>query len=178
MKGVITVASLIGNLTLILEEICVEYESLLELSMKKTPVIITGDLDKMAIITDDERLVISKINKLDQAMGLTMSEIAEVINKDVSELDLTVVIGFMGPKPEEQQKLAIVHDRLKNVTQRVTQANEHNRELISDSLDMIQFEMNILQAAKAAPGTANYDRSAVTDGSVIGVTARGFDAKQ
>jgi flagellar biosynthesis/type III secretory pathway chaperone len=172
------VASLINNLIDILDEISSEYENLLGLSMKKTPVIITGDLNQLAVITDEEQLIVSKINKLDQKRQETMKEIADVINKDVSELDLMVVIGFMGPKPEEQQKLAVVHDKLKSVVMNVARINEQNGELIQESLEMVQFEMNLLQAKKAAPQTANYDNTAHSSGSAIGVTAKGFDARQ
>ena len=171
-------ASLIDSLIEVLENIGTEYENLLGLSMKKTPVIVAGDLNQMAVITEEEQSIVSKINKLDAQMQKTLKEIADVINTDVSELDLQVIIGFMGPKPEEQQKLAVVHDKLKNVVLQVARVNDQNGELIKDALEMVQFEMNILQATKAAPETANYDRSAYNDGSVIGVMQRGFDAKQ
>lgn len=171
-------ASLIDNLIDVLNEISTEYENLLGLSMKKTPVIIAGDLDKLAVITDDEQRIVGKINKLDQTMNKALKEIAEVINTDVRELSLKVIIGFMGPKPEEQQKLAIVHDKLKSVVHNVARVNEQNSELIKDALDMVHFEMNVLQATKAAPETANYNRTAYSSGSVIGVNAKGFDAKQ
>jgi flagellar biosynthesis/type III secretory pathway chaperone len=171
-------ASLIDNLIEVLEKMGEEYQHLLTLSMKKTPVIVAGDLDKLAVITEEEQLLVSKINKLDHTMQATMKDIADVINKDVSELDLSVIIGFMGPKPVEQQKLAAVHDKLKDVVQNVARVNLHNGELIKDALEMVQFEMNILQAQKAAPQTANYSKAAVSAGSVIGVNARGFDARQ
>jgi flagellar biosynthesis/type III secretory pathway chaperone len=172
------VASLIDNLIDVLGKTCTEYENLLVLSMKKKPVIIAGDLNQLAVITDEEQLLVSKVNKLDQKMQQTMKDIADVINKDVSELDLKVIIGFMGPKPEEQQKLAVIHDKLKDAVYNVARVNEQNRVLIQESLEMVQFEMNVLQAKKAAPETANYDRSASSSGSAIGVTAKGFDAKQ
>ena len=171
-------ASLIDSLIEVLENISTEYENLLGLSMKKTPVIVAGDLNQMAVITDGEQLIVSKINKLDTQMQKTLKEIADVINTDVSELDLKAIIGFMGPKPVEQQKLAIVHDKLKSVVLQVARINDQNGELIKDALEMVQFEMNILQATKAAPETANYDKSAYNSGSVIGVAAKGFDARQ
>ena len=171
-------ASLIGSLTEVLENISTEYENLLGLSMKKTPVIVAGDLNQLAVITDDEQLIVSKINKLDAKMQKNLKEIADVINTDVSELDLMVIIGFMGPKPEEQQKLAVVHDKLKSVVLQVGRVNDQNGELIKDALEMVQFEMNILQASKGAPETANYDRSAYNSGSAIGVATKGFDARQ
>ena len=171
-------ASLIGSLIEVLENIGTEYENLLGLSMKKTPVIIAGDLNQLAVITDDEQRIVSKINKYDSQMQKILKEIADVIDTDVSELDLKVIIGFMGPKPEEQEKLAVVHDKLKSVVTQVARVNDQNGELIKDALEMVQFEMNILQATKTAPETANYDRSAISSGSAIGVAAKGFDAKQ
>jgi len=172
------VASLIGSLIEVLENIGTEYENLLGLSMKKTPVIIAGDLNQLAVITEDEQRIVSKINKYDSQMQKLLKEIADVIDTDVSELDLKVIIGFMGPKPEEQQKLAVVHDKLKGVVAQVARINDQNGELIKDALEMVQFEMNILQATKSAPETANYDRSAISSGSAIGVAAKGFDARQ
>ncbi|MCL2719278.1 MAG: flagellar protein FlgN [Lachnospiraceae bacterium] len=171
-------ASLIDSLIEVLENISKEYENLLGLSMKKTPVIVAGDLNQLAVITDEEQLTVSKINKFDTQMQKTLKEIADVINTDVSELDLMVIIGFMGPKPEEQQKLAVIHDKLKSLVMQVARINDQNGELIKDALEMVQFEMNILQASKGAPETANYDRTAYNDGSVIGVAAKGFDARQ
>ena len=43
---------------------------------------------------------------------------------------------------------------------------------------MVEFEMNILQASKAAPETANYTRSAYNSGTQMGVDSGNFDAKQ
>ena len=45
-------------------------------------------------------------------------------------------------------------------------------------LEMVEFEMNLLQAMKAAPETANYNRGAYNTGNTMGVTPGGFDAKQ
>ena len=85
---------------------------------------------------------------------------------------------MLGPRPVEQQKLAKVYDRLKSVVHRVRAVNEQNRDLIMNALEMIEFDINMFQAMKAAPETANYNRGAYSAGSVIGVNKSGFDAKQ
>ena len=56
--------------------------------------------------------------------------------------------------------------------------NEQNRILIENALEMVEFDMNMLQAMKAAPETANYNRGAFNTGTLMGVDAGGFDAKQ
>ena len=57
-------------------------------------------------------------------------------------------------------------------------ANEQNRELLNNALEMVEFEMTLLQATKSAPATANYNRGAINAGDTMGVISRGFDAKQ
>ncbi len=171
-------ASLIENLIVVLEDISLEYENLLGLSMKKTPVIVAGDLNQLAQITDEEQSVVSKINRLEHTMESTLKDIADVINKDVKDLKLTAIIRFLETRPSEQQKLAAVHDRLQTAVANVVKINEQNGELIESALEMVEFDMNILQAMKAAPETANYNRGAYSTGNSIGVSAKGFDAKQ
>ena len=59
-------ASLMENLMDLLEKENSEYEKLLELSMEKTPVIIEGNVEKLEKITDDENIIVSRVNMLDK----------------------------------------------------------------------------------------------------------------
>ena len=155
-----------------------EYEDLLELSTKKTSVIVAGGLDDLAKITDEEQNVVSKINRLEQKRQEVYADIANVINRDVDTLMLADLIEMLKARPEEQQKLARVHDRLSTAVHKVRSVNEQNRILIENALEMVEFDMNMLQAMKAAPETANYNRGAFNTGTLMGVDAGGFDAKQ
>ena len=67
---------------------------------------------------------------------------------------------------------------MKGVVGRVKQINEQNRQLIINALELIEFDINMVQAMRAAPETANYNKGAYNTGSVIGVDRSGFDAKQ
>ena len=171
-------ASLMENLIQVLDEESQEYEKLLGLSMKKTPVLVSGDLDELAKITDEEQIVVSKINRLEQKRQENFADVANVINKDVKTLMLGDLVEMLSSRPVEQQKLAKVHDRLRNVVREVKRVNEQNRELIKNALEMVEFDMNMLQAMKAAPETANYNKGAYSAGSYMGVGGGGFDARQ
>lgn len=166
------------NLITVLDSICEEYENLLELSTKKKPAIISGDLEELSKITDEEQIVASRISNLDNKRREVIQDIANVVNRDVEDLILTNIIQMLEPRPAEQQKLAKVHDRLKSAVHKVRQINEQNRELILNALEMIEFDINMFQALKTAPETANYNKGAYSAGSVIGVQRSGFDAKQ
>ncbi len=171
-------ASLMENLIETLGDLCEEYENLLGLSTRKKPVIISGNLKELSKITDEEQIVVSRINQLDRKRQEVVRDIANVVNRDVEDLKLDSIIQMLEPRPTEQQKLAVVYDRLSDVVHREKQVNEQNRELIASALEMVEFDINMFQAMKAAPETANYNKGAYSTGSVIGVDRSEFDAKQ
>lgn len=170
-------ASLMENLTDTLRRECTEYEGLLDISRRKTPIIIQGDLEQLQKITDDEQERVSKILHLDHEREVGMKDIATVLGKDASNMKLSDLIDTLGKRPEEQRTLAELHDRLIAVVRELKRVNEQNGELLNNSLEMVDFEINLLHASKAAPETANYNRGAYNAGSTMGVT-HGFDAKQ
>ena len=171
-------ASLMENLMDVLENEIVAYEELLGLSMQKTPVIVAGNLEELTRITDEEQLVVGRLNRLEKERAQVMKDIANVMNKDVNQLKLVNLIQMLESRPQESQRLSQIHDQLKTVTKNMQRVNEQNRELLANALEMVEFDMNLLQAVKKAPETANYTRGAYTSGSAMGVGTRGFDAKQ
>ena len=171
-------ASLMEVLIDVLEKENQEYEQLFILSMKKTPVIVSEDLDELSKITDEEQIIVSRINHLDIQRSEATNDIANVLNKDVNQLKIVDLIKMLAARPEEQTKLAVVFDKLQENVRNVKRANEQNRELIEQALALVQFNMNVLQAMNKAPETANYNRGAYSTGEMIGMSNRGFDAKQ
>ena len=170
-------ASLIENLIDVLQQETAVYEELLGLSMKKTPVIVAGDLQALQQITDEEQDAVGRLHHLDGKRAEVVKDIANVMNMDVETLKLANLIKMLESRPQESGRLAQVHDKLKNVVHSTQRINEQNRELIANSLEMVEFDLNLLQAMKAAPETANYNRGAYSAGGTMGVERGGFDAK-
>lgn len=166
------------DLISILEQEDSLYEDLLKLSMSKTPVLISGDLEALSRITEDEQEIVNKVNALDKKREEGMKDIANVLGKDVKTLKLTDLIEILRSRPAEQNRLAAIYDKLSDTLGQMKRTNEQNRELIESSLEMVQFDMNVLQAYKAAPETANYSKNALNSGAYMGNTKGGFDAKQ
>ena len=171
-------ASLMETLIEVLEKENLEYKNLLELSMKKTPVIVSDDIKALAKITDEEQIIVSRINHLDKQRTDAVNDIANVLNKDVTKLKIVDLIKMLAARPQEQAKLAAVFDELRRNVQAVKRINEQNRELIESALEMVQFNMQIMQSMNKAPETANYNRGACNTGDVIGTVNKTFDAKQ
>ena len=171
-------ASLMEDLISILEQEDSLYEDLLKLSMSKTPVLISGDLETLSRITEDEQEIVNKVNALDKKREEGMKDIANVLGKDVKTLKLTDLIDVLRSRPAEQNRLAAIYDKLSDTIGQMKRTNEQNKELIESSLEMVQFDMNVLQAYKAAPETANYSKNALNSGAYMGNMKGGFDAKQ
>ncbi len=171
-------ASLMEVLIDVLEQENQEYEKLLSLSMRKTSVIVSEDLAELAKITDEEQIIVSRINHLDHQRNESVNDIADVLNKDVDKLKIVDLIRMLAARPEEKEKLAVVFDKLRANVRSVKRVNEQNRELINDALELVRFNMNVLQAMNKAPESANYNRGAYNTGDMIGTSHMTFDAKQ
>lgn len=171
-------ASLIQKLVIVLDRENEAYQDMLEISKEKTPVLVKGDLKRLEEITDDEQVIVGKIKKLEKERIGILTEIANVVNRDVTTLKLVNIIEMLGRRPEEQKPLAEVHDKLIRTVGEVRKVNEHNRTLVTSALEMVTFNLNLIQATKAAPETANYTKFAASAGSMMGTSYKGFDASQ
>lgn len=171
-------ASLMEDLIAVLNQESEAYEKLLGLSSKKTPVIAAGDLKELSKITDEEQAAVGEIQKLEQKRRSCMADIATVLNKDVKTLKLTDLVRLLEKRPSEQKQLAMARDKIKAVADHVRIVNGQNQELLKGALEMVRFEMNILQQAGSAPETANYSKTADTLGDLIGTNTGRFDARQ
>ncbi len=171
-------ASLMENLIDVLNKENSEYKLLLELSRRKSPVIVQGDLKALEQITDEEQIIVGRIQHLERSREEVLKDIANVINKDVATLKLTELIKMLAKRPEEQAQLSALHDELQVSVKAVAIVNERNRELITNALELVNFDMNLIQSMNAAPETANYNRGAYNVGGTMGVMSGSFDARQ
>ena len=169
-------ASLMENIIDILNKEEAEYRLLVELSTEKTPIIVKGDLDGLAAITDKEQNVVGRIQRLEKSRIQVMKDIAEVTNSK-EDIKLADLIAMMATRPQEQEQLKDVHDRLKTTLSNMSRINDRNRELLKNSLEMVEFEMNLLQSMRRAPETADYNKGAYNTGNIMGSGTKRFDSK-
>ncbi len=170
-------ASLIEELIQTLQSEETLYQELIPIATKKTRVIIDNDLTSLQQITDQEQLIIEKINALERKREEVVINIGTVINRNPSTLTMRKIIDFLGKQPEEQKRLSELHDNLKSVVNTLVELNNRNKSLIQQSLEMIEFNINLIQSTRMSPGSNNYTRGA----SQVEMTASQtgmFDAKQ
>ncbi len=171
-------ASLMENLIDVLYKEASEYETLLGLSMKKTPIIVSNDVEALQKITDEEQEVVGRIHSLDKERMSVTKDIANVLNKDVKTMKISDVVSVLDKRPEEQRKLKDAQTKLTDLAKQLQRVNSQNSMLISQALELVGHEISMYQAIKKAPETANYNRGAYNTGMSYGAPRGGFDAKQ
>ncbi len=171
-------ASLLENLIGVLDSENTEYKKLVDLADSKTPVIVAGDIENLNKIMEDEQVIVGTIQKLEKRRRSILADIANVVNRDVKTLKLIDLINMLEKIPDQQQMLKDVHVQLRETIDRLKGINDKNQMLLSDKLEMVEFNLNMIRAMKSAPQTANYTKDAYNDGQVLGVFRGGFDTKQ
>ena len=169
-------ASLMEELIATLRQEQAAYQELLPVVEKKTQAIIANDLKGVQEITEIEQAAIGKISGLEQKRTEIMKNIGVVLNKKVADLTLPNLIKLLDRQPQEQQTLAGIHKELTSVLKRLSEVNGHNKNLIEQSLEMISYNMNLLQSTRIVPGN-NYTRNAGQWDMTASQTGM-FDAKQ
>lgn len=169
-------ASLIENLIDVLTKENDEYEKLLNLSMEKTQIIVAGDVDALNAKVNEEQLVVGRINNLEKKRIEATNDIAMVLNRKPEDMTLGKLSELLAGQKAESEAIKSIHDKLRKTLANMVKVNESNMMLLQESIDMVQFEMNIMQSLKQGPATNNYSGRSYADESF---NMRGsFDAKQ
>ena len=160
----------------VLEKEIVEYEKLVKLSTEKTQYIVKSDIPELERCTDAEQEITSRLKNLDNFRQAKTAEMANVTNRSLEELTLTNMITYLKNRPQEQERLTDVRDRLADVLMRMRRINEQNGILIRQAMEMVEFDLTLFKSLRQAPETANYDKRAYNTGTLLG--GSGFDASQ
>ncbi len=153
------------------------YQQLIPISEQKTKVLVEGDLTGLERVTGQEQELLDRVYNIDKHREKILSQIGVVLNRKPEELDLTTLARLMERQPKEQKELHEIHDALRQVMKRLVSVNEKNKDLIENSLEMIEFNMNFIQSTRMSPGSNNYTKSASTN-YMTDVGPGSFDAKQ
>ena len=121
------------------------YQELIPISERKTTILIQENLKELQEVTEKEQVLLDEVYALDKNREKIIANMGVVLNKDPKELDLATLARLMAKRPEEKEALSQLHDSLRAVMTRLVEANEKNKELIEDSLEMIEFNMNYIQ---------------------------------
>lgn len=170
-------AGLIDELAAVLDAENSEYITLIDLSAEKTGYIVNNDIDNLQRIVAKEQEVVDRVNALEKKRENITGEICSILKIDPSQLTVKVLIELLHKQKREHDLLAEVHERLRRTVDKMVNINEQNMALMKESLEMLEFEMNLIKGLRMAPETNNYTKGAYSAGGTD-FGAGAFDAKQ
>lgn len=136
--------ALVDKLILALEKDCEIYAEILKLGDEKKQIIIDGDIDKLDKITKREHALIASLMKLEQIRDKIVSELMKQTGiSQVNVLD-DIIEAVDGTSREA---LGQVKRKLGNLMDDVKVVNEKNGELLQQSLNIVEFNVNMLSSA-------------------------------
>ncbi len=169
-------ASLIENLIDVLNKENLQYQELIKLSEDKTSAIVNNDVVKLQDILGFEQRNIDIINKLETTREDCVKDICCVLNLSQKGMRIDMIIEMLSKQPKEQKALRDIHMKLKKTLDHLMRINNNNKVLLQESMDMIEFELNLARNSVMAPQTANYSKGACEQVGYGSTTS--FDAKQ
>ena len=130
--------------------------------------------DLIPIQEEKIRAVIA--NDLDSLAGLQGQE-QVLVGMKPDEMNLEKLVKKLGNQPKEKEALEKLHDRLKRTMGRLQELNLQNKQILTEALEMVEFNMNVIRSTRMSSGSSNYSSNAAQVD--IGDYGAGmFDAKQ
>lgn len=155
-----------------MEKITALYEELLKLSQAKTQVVIDGDAKALQDITQQEEHIVSQLNSADRNRLSLLDDIAIVLNQKKEELSLVKLAELLKEQEGVSESILRIRGLLAEIIEEIKDLNEKNARLINQSLEYIDFSMNVIQNAQRAAEPPSYGGNEVNMGRSF------FDTKQ
>ena len=142
----------INELINILEQEARVYEAVFKLSKNKTSVIVEGKVSELENMVKLEQSLVIQIGRLENLRESVAGALAEKLGMKNTELTLSELAKHL--KGEQGNKLTEVQSRISGTLDELKGSNELNSRLIKNSLDFINFSINMI--ASVDTGTNNY----------------------
>jgi len=132
---------LTDRLVMALEKDCEIYAEILRLGEEKKQIIIDGDIEKLEKMTVREHALIASLMKLEEIRDKIVSEIIK--QKGLMQVEVIDDV-IMAVDDTSKPQLEAVKRKLSNLMSDVKDVNESNGTLIKQSLDLIEFNVNLM----------------------------------
>ena len=145
-------AGLMIQLIGVLEEHAGLCETLVSLGTQKKDCIIKNDVDALRKITVQENTAVGRIQRVERMRVELVNDIAGVLNENAAELTLSrlaEIIKEQAEHPDFVQASA----RLKTAIEALQNLNEHNKLLLQNALEYIDFNINLIKSTYSGDQT-------------------------
>ncbi len=148
-------SKMIDQLILALKKEQEIYDEIIVLSKEKQTAIVNNDLTEIQKIMEKEKTYSISLVKLEQIRS-------KMLNQLVKEYDLVEINALTDLYPfmtdHEVRNIDGIKTRLMNTVKILGQKNDLNRQLLEQSIEQVQFDLNLI--TMVGDGSVNYEHDA------------------
>lgn len=133
---------LVKQLTDVLDQENEIYETLSNISDNKTDLIVGGKVVELGEVVKLEQALIIKISKLEDKREKLVDKLCAVLGKRPEEMTISSLVLQLGQN--ESDMLKACQDKMFKCINRLKHVNELNSKLIKNSLEYIDFSVNMM----------------------------------
>lgn len=122
------------------------FREILETSKREKEEIVKGDLDLINKSVKKLEELSSRAKRLESSRTELISDVALVLNKNKDTITISEIIESIKNQPEEHNSLSSAVSKINELLIEVKEVNEINKSLISQSLEYINYSVNVLQS--------------------------------
>jgi len=134
----------IANIISLLEQMVEAHEELLATARSKKQAIIDNDLNELTKYMMTENRLVKRIGQLESDRGMESTRLMAtkgVFSRvPVTQKQLLSIVFDV----EERMKLQQLHERLGKVVKELGRVNEANQQLIKQSIEFVQFSLDVI----------------------------------
>ena len=145
------------NLLNVLKEILAVYQTILMVSQQKKQILISAKTMDLAKITKEEEALIVQVGKLEALREKIVSEIMADHGMTEGTIDLVQLQKIA--KPDIVEKLENFSTEFRLIMAEMAPLNKLNTELITQALNFVNYNMNILSQVAVGPTYAAQGQS-------------------
>lgn len=135
------------KLTVALNQILEIYQALLQLSQKKKEILIAAKPQELEKVTKQEEMLIIQAGKLEKVRLTVMQELVTELGISSEQAVLSELIKYADSTTAV--KLNEIFQAFTEITGELNNLNELNEKLIRQSLEFVNYNINILSQSKA-----------------------------
>lgn len=148
-------AFVLNELMDVLEKETALYEDILKISRNKTRVVVEGKIQELDSIVKVEQNIVLQIGRLEDKREELVARIRTELGLDSEQITISEIVKHV---PEEQAvSLKASQEKMVNTLGELKNVNDLNSKLIRNSLDYIDFSVNLISAADISSN--NYGES-------------------
>ena len=151
-------AGIIYDLVDVLEEEKECYEGLNTLASYTENAVVNKNIEFLQEIVKTEEEFTGRVSNLEKKRESLMQDIAIVTGMKYSNITVTSIIEKIGPETEIGLKLTKLRDEMREQLEQLKRQSSLNKQLLADSLDLVNFMVNAIGSTQGYSYVGNYNR--------------------